>query len=322
NLQKVINTRALLLFDPTGGTYYLALMDGWVQSSSVDGPWSRAVRPPPALDRIKTAAISSKQNQVLRNADQSLAGVDNDGELPTVYVSSAPLELILTRGEPTFTPIPGTALSYVSNTADDVFADADTNQNYLLIGGRWFVASSILNGQWSYISAASLPEDFAHIPDYSPKASVLASIPGTAQAKEAIIANQIPQTATISRTAAHLTVTYAGPPDLQPIEGTTLKYATNSEKPVIALPGGAYYACQAGVWFASSSALGPWTVATTVPGDIYSIPPSSPIYYVTYVKVYGYTPTSVYVGYTPGYYGTVLSTEGVVVYGTGYTYPS
>jgi hypothetical protein len=63
-------------------------------------------------------------------------------------------------------------------------------------------------------------------------------------------------------------------------------------------------------------------VATTVPAVIYSIPPSSPMHYVTYVRVYSSTPTTVFVGYTPGYYGTVYSTEGVVVYGTGYYYPA
>ena len=59
----------------------------------------------------------------------------------------------------------------------------------------------------------------------------------------------------------------------------------------------------------------------TVPPVIYTIPPSSPLHYVTYVQVYGYTPSVVYVGYTPGYYGTVVSSDGVVVYGTGYYYP-
>ena len=54
---------------------------------------------------------------------------------------------------------------------------------------------------------------------------------------------------------------------------------------------------------------------------IYSIPPSSPLHYFTYVYVYGYTPSVVYVGYTPGYYGTAVSSNGVVVYGTGYYYP-
>ena len=159
------------------------------------------------------------------------------------------------------------------------------------------------------------------IPQYSPKADVLVAVPGTAQAKEARIANQIPQTATISRTAAHITVKYDGAPDFKPIQGTSLTYAVNSRTPIIYEPGGSYYACQTAVWFMSSTPNGPWTVATSVPVSIYTIPAGSSLHYVTYVKIYGYTPTSVYAGYTPGYYGTVLSTDGVVVYGTGYSYP-
>jgi hypothetical protein len=57
-----------------------------------------------------------------------------------------------------------------------------------------------------------------------------------------------------------------------------------------------------------------------VPPAIYGIPPSSPLYYVTYVHVYGATPDVVYVGYTPGYYGTYVVPAGTVVYGTGYVY--
>ena len=47
---------------------------------------------------------------------------------------------------------------------------------------------------------------------------------------------------------------------------------------------------------------------------------TSPLHYVTYVRVYGATPTVVYVGYTPGYLGTVVTPDGVVVYGTGVVY--
>src|SRR4029077_9542547 len=36
--------------------------------------------------------------------------------------------------------------------------------------------------------------------------------------------------------------------------------------------------------------------------------------------VYGATDKVVYVGYTPGYMGTVVSPDGVVVFGTGYSY--
>ena len=66
-----------------------------------------------------------------------------------------------------------------------------------------------------------------------------------------------------------------------------------------------WYAVQNGVWFAAASVQGPWTVATAIPAVIYSIPPSSPLYYVTHVKIYAVTPQAVVVGYTPGYMGTV-----------------
>jgi hypothetical protein len=74
------------------------------------------------------------------------------------------------------------------------------------------------------------------------------------------------------------------------------------------------------VWFVATSATGPWTVADNVPAVIYTIPASSPVHYVTYVKVYRADPTYVWVGYTPGYYGAMVTEPGVVVYGTGYTY--
>ena len=81
-----------------------------------------------------------------------------------------------------------------------------------------------------------------------------------------------------------------------------------------------YFAVVAGVWFTSAQVTGPWIIATSVPTSIYTIPPASPLYYVTYVKIYEATPQYVYVGYTPGYFGTVISPYGTVVYGTGYAY--
>src|SRR4030095_10729116 len=83
-----------------------------------------------------------------------------------------------------------------------------------------------------------------------------------------------------------------------------------------------WFAVQSGVWFTSTSATGPWVVAGSGPAGIYSLPASSPLYYVTYVRVYSATPQYVVVGYTPGYLGTVVSPGGVIVYGTGYTYAS
>ena len=82
-----------------------------------------------------------------------------------------------------------------------------------------------------------------------------------------------------------------------------------------------YYACEGGVWFAAPNPAGPWIVATAVPKAIYDIPPSCPIHYVTYAYIYGSTPDSVYAGYTPGYNGVYVAPSGMVVYGTGYSYP-
>ena len=146
---------------------------------------------------------------------------------------------------------------------------------------------------------------------------MLASIPGTPEARESLIANSIPQTAAVDRGKATLKVDYDGAPEFKPIDGTSLSFAWNTAVPVIQVNGNAYYAVDNGVWFTAASATGPWSVALDVPTVIYSIPPTSPLHYVTYVRVYSHTDNQVYVGYTPGYYGTVAS-NGVVVYGTGY----
>jgi len=74
-----------------------------------------------------------------------------------------------------------------------------------------------------------------------------------------------------------------------------------------------------GVWFTAPTLNGAWKVATFVSADIYQIPPSSPYYYVTFVRVYNATTDYVLVGYTPGYFGAYTQ-AGVVVYGTGYVY--
>ncbi len=322
HLQKVVNTRALIVYDTSKYSYYLALMDGWMEAPTVEGPYTLAQHPSTRdLKKIEEAAQKSNSNQPLGNPQQSLDDAYGEDEIPTVYVSTTPAELLITQGQAQLTPILGTSLLYVSNTGNDIFMDTENNSYYVLLAGRWFSGASLQSGPWSYVAGTSLPSDFAKIPASNPKASVLVSVPGTPQAKEALIANSIPQTAAITRSAATLSVNYSGAPDFQPIPDTALTYAVNTPTPVIYVPSaGGYYAVSKGVWFTAVSATGPWTVATNVPPVIYTIPVNSPVHYVTYVQVYGATPQVVYVGYTPGYYGTVVSSDGVVVYGTGYNY--
>ncbi len=147
-----------------------------------------------------------------------------------------------------------------------------------------------------------------------------ASVPGTEQATEALIANSIPQSTKVSLQTQMQNPQIDGPPIFQPIPGTPLYYVANSSTPIIEVNPQSWYACQNGVWFAAPSVNGPWVLATSVPAVIYTIPPSSPLHYLTYVQVYGATPEFVYEGYTPGYWGTEVE-DGVVVYGTGCDYP-
>jgi hypothetical protein len=244
------------------------------------------------------------------------------GPVPLVYVSTSPTELIVTEGDPKYGPLEGTSLSYAENTTGNLFKHATEQKTYVLISGRWFRSAS-LDGPWEFVPGGKLPPDFAKIPDDSPKENAKASVPGTPQAMETVIANNIPQMATVNRKSAKLNPPqFDGEPVFKPIEGMSLQYAANTATPIIKTDAGAYYAVENGLWFKSSSVKGPWETADSVPTAIYSIPPSSPMHFVSYVKIYGANAETVTVGYTPGYYG-ICTTQGsgyVVVYGTGYPY--
>ena len=314
NAERVINTNALIV--NISGRFYLSAMDHWYEASAFDGPWTVTTSAPASLEPIKQSLAAARQVDLMEPPpDAALPPTP-----PAVYVSTVPAEVIQSDGQPEFLPIEGTGLLQVKNSDDIIFMDVSSNDYYVLISGRWFKAKS-LNGPWAFVPGKKLPADFAKIPPDHARSNALVSVPGTPQADEAVIANSIPQTSTVNRQEAALEVHYDGPPQFEPIEGTPLQYAVNTQQPVIRVDAQSYYCVQNGVWFVAPSATGPWSVATDVPPVIYSIPPSSPLYYVTYVRVYGSTPDEVYEGYTPGYLGTVVSPDDTVVYGTGYYYP-
>jgi hypothetical protein len=187
----------------------------------------------------------------------------------------------------------------------------------LLLSGRWFKTSS-LRGPWTYVAPHDLPADFSKIPPGSPQAVVLASVPDTPQAELAMVANSVPTTATVNRRDAKIELKYDGEPRFMSIEGTTMSYAVNAQLPVVQL-GTNYYAVDDAVWFVAASPTGPWEVAIEVPEEIYTIPPSSPVFYATFVHVYDADDEKVETGYTPGYTGS-YEDDGTTVYGTGYDY--
>src|SRR5215471_7290631 len=317
SLERVINSRDLILLDDKSGKYYIHVFDGFVEAPALTGAWTVAKTAPkganPAAQELSKQKVIDLMNGP---ADKELSLKTT---VPDVIVATTATEIVISDGAPDWAPLPGTNLLYVKNSTGNVFKDLNNQNTYVLVTGRWFQAPDF-SGPWQYVPGTSLPPDFFKIPDDSPKENVKAAIPKTPQSQEAVIANQIPQTATVYRDKATFTPVINGAPDLKPIPDTSLMYVFNSPSPIIMVSQSEYYGVQNGVWFSASSAQGPWAVATSIPAAIYSIPPSSPLYYVTYVKIYDVTPQYVVAGYTPGYMGTVLTTDGVVVYGTGYTY--
>lgn len=322
SLTRVLNTDVLMLKDQSG-TCYLHVFDGYLQASSLNGRWSVATRPPAGSDAAERLAMDSGQTDLLQgepDATTQKAPSLSTSVTPDVFVATTPSELITFSGPPQYTPIAGTELLYASNTSADVFKLLTDQQNYILISGRWYRALS-LNGPWHFVPGDKLPRDFVNIPDTSGKENVKASIPGTRQAEEALVANSIPQGTAVPRDTRMQDPQIDGKPQLAPIEGTLLHYVVNSSTPILEVNSESWYACENGVWFTSTSLNGAWTVATAVPSVIYTIPTTSPLHYVTYVRVYGSSDDVVYEGYTPGYFGTEVADDGTVVYGTGYDYP-
>ena len=236
-------------------------------------------------------------------------------ELPTVFVSDRPAELIVTDGQPSFSTIAAGGLEYVRDTESDLFRL--DGRFYYLVSGRWFGSAS-LKGPWHHVE--ELPEEFSGIPAGSPKGHVLVSVPESEEAQLAVLEAQIPRKASIARDAGNdVSVVYQGDPEFVPIEGTDVQRVVNSPNDVL-LYQGVYYLCLDAVWYKANVSTGPWVVADEIPAAIYAIPPSSPMYHVTHVKVYDSDSNSVSTGYTSGYYGTHVS-YGVVVYGSGWYYP-
>jgi hypothetical protein len=321
-LDYVVNTSFFIVQGRSDGLYYLKGGDSWYVASDIDAAWEPAERLPAAVQDVarRIEEDEKQQEQELANADFTPPEEGTDEPLPTpeVIVRTGPAELVQTDGEPEYAAIEGTDLLYLRNSESDVVLDISTQTTYVLIAGRWFATESVTDGEWSFVEPENLPESFAIIPATSDMGNVRASVPGTQEAREAVLQNEIPQTAVVDRADAELTVEYDGEPSFEPIGETDMAYAVNTSKSVLRIEG-RYYCCDDAVWFVANDPKGPWEVCVDVPEQVQDIPPESPVYNVKYVYVYDSTPEVVYVGYTPGYVNSYVY-GGCVVYGTGYWY--
>ena len=307
-LERVVNSPFMILRDRSG-QHYLYGSRMWFTSRNIDGPWEREQNVPQELQAL--AADVSESAALTTDDDPAPAELE-------VIVRTRPSELLALDGSPKMKPIQDTELLTVTNTTRSLFLDIRSQEYYFLASGRWFRTKDLSSGKWTYVPADQLPQEFQNIPEGSDRDMVLAHVAGTDAAREAARDAQIPQTAQVDRRSASVSVSYEGSPVFERITGTNVEYAVNANTDVLRI-NGHYHVCDNGVWYDGETPDGPWAVSTTVPADVSTIPPSSPVYNVRYVHIYDHTPDVVYMGYTPGYFGSYIQ-NGVVIYGTGYYY--
>src|SRR6185369_10015920 len=119
-------------------------------------------------------------------------------ELPKVFVSTIPAELIVLNGALSYLKVDGAqTLLWVNNSESDLFRMGREGDFYFLVAGRWFKAAT-LDGPWTF-ATPTLPADFKEIPVEHPRSRVLASVPGSPQANEAVLLASIPRTARVNK---------------------------------------------------------------------------------------------------------------------------
>ena len=310
DLKFVVNTNWDLFYLESEKTWYLLDGERWYSMSSekLTGDWQAADSLPDAFDNLP----ASKNWSSVRKAMPAKA---DNSPLPKIFISDKPAELIMVDGKPKLEAIAETGISYVTNTKSDLFLYDGTY--YFLVSGRWF-STGKMGGKWS--SVTQLPESFANIPPDHPRGSVLVAVPGTDEAKIAVLEAVIPRKAEINRNyVPPVTVKYVNDePQFKRIESTDLYLAVNTDQ-IVLQTNDQYFLCYNAAWFLSDQPAGPWRVADKVPSEIYDMPVESSAYNCTHVYVYNSSPEYVTTGYDSGYF-SVYTYYGVPWYGTGWYY--
>jgi hypothetical protein len=309
-LEVVVNANWPTFHDPQSGAYYLLDRELWLTSAALEQGWRKTDTLPAGFEKLPAEGEQAAIRQAVPPKPTSQP-------VSAVHFASQPTELIVSDGAPVLETIPDAdGLQYVSNTPSPLFKLGDTW--YFLVSGRWFTTARPDQGPWTY--TPELPAAFGQIPEDHAMAAVRTSVPGTVEAKTAALEAMLPTKVTAARNAKPpIEVTYAGDPQFEPIPETTVARAVNTGYDVIQV-GNAYYLLYAGIWYQGGAPTGPWTVATSVPAAIYDIPPSSPSYHVTQVKVAGSSSEEVVYAYPPSYSESVYVVYGVPYYGTGWYY--
>jgi hypothetical protein len=313
NIEVIVNANWPTFRDPAGsGTYYLLDRDRWLTSSQLEKGWKAATSLPASFANLPASPEFA-------DARKAVPMQKSARPVPQVLFADRPTELVVTDGKAALEAIPGAdGLQWVKNTESPLFRLGP--DWYFLVAGRWFTATNLDSGPWTFVK--DLPAAFAAIPDDHARAAVLASVPGTVEARMAALEASLPNKTRVKKgSAPTVEVTYAGDPKFEPIPGAPVARAVNTGYDVLMYQN-RFYLVYAAAWYVSDSPTGPWGATADVPAAIYSIPPNSPAYAVTDVK-----PTKasdedeIEFSSTDAYAAGIIVAMGVAYYGTGWYYP-
>jgi hypothetical protein len=311
-LELVSNANFPLFRDAKGGAYYLLSGEYRYSAAKLEGPWNAITDLPAAFRQIPARGESASLAAVA-------AAPPKAGAAPAVIATFEPAEIVVIDGKPQGREIVGTGgLEAIVNTDSPLFRLEGAY--YLLASGRWFSTKDLVRGPWAF--TMPLPAAFAQIPEDDDVAEVRASVPGTLEARRAVLEAQVPVTKTAKAGAApDVTVTYAGgEPKFEPIPETQVARAVNTGNDIIQY-GEKYYLVYEGMWYVADKPTGPWAATAEVPAAVYEIPPSSPAYPVTQVVVVTNDDGDVQSSYSGAYAAGMFIGFGVAYYGTGWYYP-
>ena len=205
DLKYAVNTNWDLFQHGQTKEFYLRHNESWLEATDLKGAWQPAGKLPESFSKLPADDNWKEVRAALPG--KALPG----NRMPTIFVSQTPAEMILLTGPPSYVTVGNTKLLWINNTESDVFRLGRTGPVYYLVAGRWFSAPDF-RGPWTF-STTSLPPEFQQIPLEHQRSRVLASVPGTQQAAEAVLLAQVPQTARVNKKEiAAPAVAYQGDP--------------------------------------------------------------------------------------------------------------
>ncbi len=103
-------------------TWYLRNEDAWYKALTLGGPWAPAGKLPKPFKKLP----KPKKDPTWKDVKENMPGKKIKPEdVPRVFLSEKPAELILIDAEPSYAEVPGTKLLWVDNTDSDLFLSTE-----------------------------------------------------------------------------------------------------------------------------------------------------------------------------------------------------